>query len=141
MLTLSIHGDPDYAYPYFTGYANETGEGDGEGFNKNYPLPPKTTAEKYLKAFDRALEDIKKFGTETLIVSLGYDIVKGDPTGTFLLGAETLRVLGRKFAETGLPLLVIQEGGYNIRNIRRGCAEFFKGVAEGSGQPPKRVSK
>ena len=99
------------------------------GFNINFPLPPKTTSEKYLKTFDRALDEVKRFNPEIIVVGLGYDIIKGDPTGTFLLGVETMRTLGERLAAVGRPLVVIQEGGYNVRNIRRGCAEFFKGLA------------
>lgn len=39
VFTASIHGDPDFAYPYFTGFADEQGEGDGQGYNLNLPLP------------------------------------------------------------------------------------------------------
>ncbi len=34
----SIHGDPRQEFPYFLGYADETGEGAGEGCTANYPL-------------------------------------------------------------------------------------------------------
>jgi acetoin utilization deacetylase AcuC-like enzyme len=37
VFTASIHGDPSYAYPYFAGFADETGEGEGEGHNLNVP--------------------------------------------------------------------------------------------------------
>lgn len=129
VLTISIHGDPDYSYPYFSGYAKETGAGAGEGYNWNFPLPPETTEERYLKTLDRALDKIRRFGAEVVVVGLGYDILKGDPTGTFLLGAETFRTIGRKLADLDRPLVVVQEGGYNVRNIRRGCSEFFKGLS------------
>jgi acetoin utilization deacetylase AcuC-like enzyme len=39
VLTISIHGHPSFAYPYFTGFDDEKGNGDGLGFNVNYPLP------------------------------------------------------------------------------------------------------
>ena len=38
VLFASIHGDPRVEYPYFLGYADERGEGAGEGCNHNYPL-------------------------------------------------------------------------------------------------------
>ena len=38
VMFLSLHGDPRAAFPHFLGYADETGEGDGEGFNINYPM-------------------------------------------------------------------------------------------------------
>src|SRR3546814_10405976 len=34
----SIHGHPKQEYPFFLGYADETGAGAGEGCNANYPL-------------------------------------------------------------------------------------------------------
>jgi acetoin utilization deacetylase AcuC-like enzyme/GNAT superfamily N-acetyltransferase len=130
VLTVSIHGHPDYCYPYFSGYADETGQGEGLGCNRNFPLPPHTDEAKYLLVFGRALEMIARFGPEVLVVSLGFDILKGDPTGTFVLSPSTLRVLGRRLMQLQRPVLVVQEGGYNLRNIRRGSSEFFAGCAE-----------
>ena len=34
---VSIHADPERAYPYFLGRADEIGEGDGAGENLNMP--------------------------------------------------------------------------------------------------------
>src|SRR5690606_25372067 len=104
--------------------------GRGLGFNYNYPIAPQAGEEHYVPAFHRALDVIDRFHADVIIVALGYDIIKGDPTGTLLLKAEFLRKLGRRLIETGLPLLVVQEGGYNVRNIRKGCVEFFRGCAE-----------
>lgn len=129
VLTLSIHGNPDYAYPYFTGYADEQGTGEGNGFNRNFPLPPRTDRDKYLRTFNRALGAIDEFKPDMLLVGLGYDVLQGDPTGTFLLGPDTLGDIGRSLMCRDLPLLVVQEGGYNLRNIRRGSAAFFAGCA------------
>ena len=39
VLTISIHADPNFYYPYFWGHAQETGAGKGQGFNLNLPLP------------------------------------------------------------------------------------------------------
>jgi acetoin utilization deacetylase AcuC-like enzyme len=35
VLTVSIHGHPNVAYPYFSGFADERGFGEGDGFNLN----------------------------------------------------------------------------------------------------------
>ncbi|SDL16500.1 Acetoin utilization deacetylase AcuC [Catalinimonas alkaloidigena] len=131
VFTVSIHGHPDYAYPYFTGFEEETGTGAGLGHNLNLTGKPGTGEEAYLKLFQRALDRVLKAGTEILIVGLGYDILKGDPTGLFALKPETLRKMGQLLTSLNLPLLVVQEGGYNILNIRRGSVAFFKGIAEG----------
>ncbi len=131
VLTLSVHGDPDYEYPFFSGFANETGAGAGTGFNVNFPLPPQTDDARYLRTFRRALESVRAFKPDILVVSLGFDILRGDPTGSFVLTPGIFRTLGEQLMQTRLPVLVIQEGGYNVRNIKRGSLEFFHGCAKG----------
>ena len=39
VLVTNLHGDPRQEYPFFTGYADERGEGAGVDANRNYPLP------------------------------------------------------------------------------------------------------
>lgn len=131
VFTVSLHGDPDHNYPYFSGFSDEVGTGKGLGSNRNYPLPSGTDEEHYLSVFEKALERVVRVRAEALVVSLGFDILKGDPTGTFVLSPRVMRVMGRRLMETGLPLLIVQEGGYSIRNIKRGCRAFFMGCAEG----------
>ncbi|MBN1214599.1 MAG: histone deacetylase family protein [Candidatus Lokiarchaeota archaeon] len=128
ILTLSIHGDPNYSYPYFSGFIDEIGEGEGKGFNQNYPLPPDTNDSTYLKTLEIALTRIKEFRTEILIVSLGYDILKGDPTGNFNISFRGMSHIALKLRELNIPILLIQEGGYHMNNIRRGCEAFFLGL-------------
>ena len=40
VLYVSLHGDPAHAFPYFSGYADETGAGAGTGCTMNLPLQP-----------------------------------------------------------------------------------------------------
>jgi acetoin utilization deacetylase AcuC-like enzyme/GNAT superfamily N-acetyltransferase len=130
VMTISIHGHPDFSYPYFSGYEYETGADDGLGFNRNFPLPPQSEEPAYRRAFERSIEIADQFKPDVLIVGLGYDIVRGDPTGSFLLPPGIFRMMGRRIMELNVPVLVVQEGGYNIRNIKRSCAMFFNGCAE-----------
>ncbi len=130
VLTVSIHGHPDYSFPYFSGFAGEAGEGPGLGFNRNFPLPPNTTDTVYLKAFDKAIVYIERFRPDFLVVSLGFDVLKGDPTGTFKLSIDMLRQVARRLAQLKLPMLVVQEGGYNLRNLKRGSVAFFRAISE-----------
>ncbi len=131
VLTVSIHGDPTTAYPYFTGFAGETGTADGLGANRNYPLPPETDDETYLATLDKALRRIRRHKPAYLVVSLGLDTLRGDPTGFFSLSPRAPRAIAAKLAGLGLPTLVVQEGGYSLRNLKRGAAAFFRGWAEG----------
>ena len=73
---------------------------------------------------------IRRFRPAFLVVSLGFDTMKGDPTGAFSLGATNLRAMARLLGELGLPTLVVQEGGYSLRNLRKGAKAFFGGMAQ-----------
>ncbi|MFH1719381.1 MAG: histone deacetylase family protein [Planctomycetota bacterium] len=130
VLTVSVHGHPDNSFPYFSGFVGETGEAAGQGFNYNFPLPPNTTDEGYMKAFEKALVCIRRFRADFLVVSVGFDILKGDPTGTFLLSVDVLNIIGRQLARLKIPLLVVQEGGYNLRNLKRGSVALFRGISD-----------
>ncbi len=131
VLTVSIHGNPNIAYPYFSGFADETGEAEGVGYNLNLPLDENAGEEVYLRTLDEAIARIMRFAPVFLVVSLGFDIMKGDPTGSFSLSSETMKKIGNKLALLNKHTLVVQEGGYNIRNLKTGSAAFFNGFARG----------
>jgi acetoin utilization deacetylase AcuC-like enzyme/GNAT superfamily N-acetyltransferase len=88
VLTVSIHGDPNFAYPYFTGFAEERGTGAGEGYNLNLPLPEIQNGTQYLAALKRAIHAVTSFGPAFLVIALGLDPAKGDPTGSWSLTAK-----------------------------------------------------
>jgi acetoin utilization deacetylase AcuC-like enzyme/GNAT superfamily N-acetyltransferase len=131
VLTVSIHGDPDFAYPYFTGFADETGRGAGTGFNMNLPLPESQTGEQYRAALAEALAAVRRFEPKFLVVSLGLDPAKGDPTGTWSLGARDFRENGQMIGRLGLPTLVVQEGGYRTRTLGANARSFLSGLLDG----------
>jgi len=67
-LTISIHADPSFEYPYYAGYATETGAGEGLGFHCNLPLPAGTDDATYLQTLDRALENIAVYRPSSMVV-------------------------------------------------------------------------
>jgi len=134
VLTVSIHGHPRFAYPYFCGFEDEVGEGEGEGFNLNIPLAEAVDGEKYRQALARALRRIEAFGPQFLVVGLGLDPAKGDPTGTWSLTVKDFTANGRMIGALGLPLVVIQEGGYRTRTLGKNALAFFRGLVEGVGR-------
>ncbi len=56
VLTVSIHGHPRFAYPYFSGFEDEIGEAEGTGYNMNLPLAEQLTSDQYLAALAKALK-------------------------------------------------------------------------------------
>lgn len=127
VLTVSIHGHPSFAYPYFSGFNNEKGEGAGLGFNVNHALPETITPEKYQKTLLLALESIKKFKPDYLIVALGLDTSKGDPTGTWPLRIADFLNNGKLISSLKLPTLFVQEGGYKTQVLGKNAKAFFTG--------------
>jgi len=128
VLTLSIHGHPSFAYPYFSGFTEEQGEGEGEGFNLNLPLPERVDGPAYRKALAKAIRRIKDFNPQFLVVAFGLDTAKGDPTGTWSLRVKDFEENGQMIGAMGLPTVVIQEGGYRNRTLGRNAMGFFRGL-------------
>lgn len=135
VLTVSIHGHPSFAYPYFSGFAEECGAGEGEGFNLNLPLPEQQDGPHYRKALAKAIKRITEFAPDFLVVALGLDPAKGDPTGTWSLSAKDFEANGRMLGELRLPTLVIQEGGYRTRTLGTNARHFFTGLFLGAELP------
>jgi acetoin utilization deacetylase AcuC-like enzyme len=130
VLTVSIHGHPEFAYPYFTGFEDERGAKSGSGYNLNIPLPEQIDAARYRKALTRALDRVRRFGPRFLIVALGLDTAKGDPTGTWSLVARDFEENGRLIGNLRLPTLVVQEGGYRTRTLGVNARHFFSGLVQ-----------
>jgi acetoin utilization deacetylase AcuC-like enzyme/ribosomal protein S18 acetylase RimI-like enzyme len=130
VLTVSIHGHPSFAYPYFSGFEDEKGEGEGEGFNYNLPLAEHIAGEAHRQALQKALTRIEEFKPTFLVVALGLDTAKGDPTGTWSLRARDFAANGKMIGSLNLPTVVIQEGGYRTRTLGINAASFFNGLAE-----------
>jgi acetoin utilization deacetylase AcuC-like enzyme len=139
VLTISIHGHPRFAYPYFSGYEDERGRGRGAGFNLNIPLPETVRGEEFRHALERALRRISRFEPAFLVVSLGLDVVRGDPTGSWLLSARDLMQNGVLIGHLGLPALVVQEGGYRTRTLGVNARNFFQGLWRGVQEAPRKA--
>lgn len=128
VLTVSLHADPAYEYPYYLGYADERGTGAGEGYNLNVPLPSGIDDRQYLVALDQALQAIADYSPRYLVVSAGFDTFHADPLGRFALTTAAYRSIGVAIARLGLPTLFVQEGGYAIEALGTNVATLLTGA-------------
>ncbi|MBI1795067.1 MAG: histone deacetylase family protein [Chloroflexi bacterium] len=128
VLTISIHADPDFEYPHFIGFADETGAGAGLGFHHNFPLPAGTDDAAYLAALDKALELIMVYGPWSIVVSAGMDIYDGDPLGKFKVTRDGIREIGERIANLRLPTAVIMEGGYANNALGKNIGTFLEAM-------------
>lgn len=127
VFTASIHADPSFEYPYFWGYSEETGTGQGVGSNMNIPLPRNTSAEEYLAAIDRCCVKIKEYEPDFLIIAAGFDTHGSDPIGGFQLQTSDFRHVAERLAALKRPTLICQEGGYNIAVLGECVRNFLEG--------------
>ncbi len=117
VLLINLHGDPSVEYPYFLGYADETGNGAGEGFNINYPMPHGTTFETWNANLELACQNLERYAPDVVLVSLGVDTFKHDPISQFLLETPDYLKIGAQIAKLGKPTLFVMEVGYAVEEI------------------------
>lgn len=116
VLFLSLHQDD--LYPVGWGAVDQVGEGAGEGFTVNIPLPGGTGARGYLEAFQRIVTPVAlAFSPDLIIVSAGQDASVVDPLGRMALTTSTYREMTAAMMNIAAQccdgrLVVLQEGGY-----------------------------
>jgi acetoin utilization deacetylase AcuC-like enzyme len=129
VLHVSLHADPSAYYPYFTGYAAERGEGDGLGFTLNLPLPLGTGDNAYMDALATALQRIRVFAADVLVVALGLDAYEGDPLKGLTITTPGFGRIGHAIGALKLPTVMVQEGGYLAPELGDNLASFLDGFA------------
>lgn len=128
VLTVSVHGDPAGLYPFFSGFADETGTGAGQGFNLNIPLPPGTGVKEYRTSLATALDAVRRFQPAFLVFAFGADTHESDPIGGFKLPTRFFTEMGAAVRELNLPMVIMQEGGYNLATLGPCVAELLRGL-------------
>jgi acetoin utilization deacetylase AcuC-like enzyme len=97
-----------------------------------FPANPKPDI--YLQALSDSLVALA-CSTSALVVSLGYDTVRGDPHGSWSFHPRMFEEVGRLLAAYRRPVCVIQEGGYELASLIL-CGEAFAvGLLDREGEP------
>ncbi|MDD8021147.1 MAG: histone deacetylase [Acidobacteriota bacterium] len=128
VLYLSLHQSP--LFPG-TGSASEIGEKDGAGYNLNFPLSAGKTDHDYLALFQKVIWPVAKaFQPEFILVSAGFDILKGDPLGKMELtphgcGDLTGLILEMAGYLASGRLIYFLEGGYDLEGLQAGVEEVI----------------
>jgi acetoin utilization deacetylase AcuC-like enzyme len=136
VLYVSLHADPARAYPYFSGYAAETGAGDGAYLTRNFPLPAGTDLDGYASELSTALRLIGAFEPDApVIVSLGFDTFERDPIGDLALRTPDYREIGAMIGALGAPVVALQEGGYAVDAIGANAVASLTGLRDAQPVP------
>ena len=127
VLTVSIHASPENFYPFYVGYAHETGRGSGEGFNLNLPLTQGLGDEEWLAAIASGLERIREFNPGALVLALGLDAHENDPLRGLSVTTEGFGLAANLIASAELPTVIVQEGGYLSDDLTENIHAFLGG--------------
>jgi acetoin utilization deacetylase AcuC-like enzyme len=87
--------------------------------------PPKP--DPYLDAMNEVIDELTstaKRSSQALVLSLGYDIVASDPHGSWDFSQVIFMEIGEELAVRGLPVCVVQEGGYALEALAN-CSHAF----------------
>lgn len=128
VVVTSVHGDPDYYYPWYVGRAREIGVGDGRGANLNLPLPAGSGDEVWLEAIMAALAKLEASNIDALVVSLGFDASRHEPLGFLKVSDDGFAQAGARIAKLGRPCAIIQEGGYAVEQLGNLLQRFLTGL-------------
>jgi acetoin utilization deacetylase AcuC-like enzyme len=128
-----FRGDPTVLYvsmhqwPFYPG----TGGPDDQGEALvNVPLPPGSSDEEYLAAFDdRVAPPVRGFEPELLLVSAGFDAHEEDPIAQMLVTEAGVRELARRSAGLAPRVAAVLEGGYNLETLPGLVAAALDGLA------------
>ncbi len=127
---VNLHGDPRIEYPYYLGYADETGAGAGEGYNLNYPMPHGTGFEAWFAALGDACQKVQQYAPDVIVVSLGVDTFKDDPISHFTLDSPDYLRIGEHIARLDTPTLFVMEGGYAVTPIGVNAVNVLEGFEQ-----------
>lgn len=129
VLYISLHRHEGGKFYPGTGAASEVGTTGAEGFCVNVPWSRGGVGDNdYIFAFQQVVLPIaSEYAPDFTIISAGFDAARGDPLGCcdvtpagFAQMTEMLSTL------SGGKLLVILEGGYNLRSISSSATEVIK---------------
>lgn len=118
----SIHRSTSEAYPYCPELQPRN---PGQWM---FGLQGQTNPAQYLSTLDSALDRLLCLHPDCLVVSVGFDIIEGDPHGGWALSPSIFFDIGQRLARTGLPLVIVQEGGYRIDKLADCAAELARGI-------------
>ena len=144
VLFVSIH-----QFPFWpgTGPLTDVGEGAGEGYSINLPVPPGSDEDQWLALVEHVVVPAARaFEPELVLVSAGFDAHRRDPLASCMLETSSFAELARHVAalagSVNAPIGVMLEGGYDLQALSSSVVATLEALsADGSAQPPRSVER
>lgn len=136
ILYISFH-----QFPHFpgSGTIEESGRGNGLGYNINFPFPPNTNGIAYRKAIKKVVEPVLiQFKPELIMVSAGYDGHFQDPLSSLMLREEDFSWFGswlKNYQEKSesIGILMTLEGGYQLQALANSLYQTINSLIDQDG--------
>ncbi len=134
VLYMSLHQDPLTLYPG-TGFVDEVGSGEGEGYTVNVPMPPGSGDAEYAGVMGEIFVPLSdQFKPELFTVSAGFDAYAEDPLtqlrlSTLAYGWLTRFVVEQAERMCGGRVVFVLEGGYLLDALADGVVNVMKTLA------------
>jgi acetoin utilization deacetylase AcuC-like enzyme len=106
--------------------------GDRECFVEFAQTP---ACDTYLQTLAEVVEELARNST-AIVLSLGYDTVDTDPHGSWDFPPSVFADMGRILAASGLPVCVVQEGGYSLEALAECSHAFATGLLDDTAASP-----
>ena len=78
--------------------------------------------------FRSGLAAVREHGSQALVLALGFDTYRDDPISVLRFDFSTYRAIGQRLRHLGLPLVIVQEGGYMVEALGPGLAALLDGL-------------
>jgi len=135
----AFYGDPKvlyfstHQYPFYpgTGWLDETGTGEGEGYTVNFPMAAGWGDEQYLRAFNEVFVPVaKKFQPQLILVSAGFDPHWADDIAMMQMSVTGFAQIAKILKQLAIELcqghlILTLEGGYNLQVAASGTKAIF----------------
>lgn len=127
---ISIH-----RYPYYpgTGHYSEMGEGEGLGYNLNFPLPGGMGDDEYIYiARNVVCRVIEAFKPQLVIFSAGFDAHIDDPLGDMRVTSKGFKemygeIIGA-LRKSLIPFFFVLEGGYSLEGLSESTSNLLSSL-------------
>jgi acetoin utilization protein AcuC len=130
VMTVSFHENGRFLFPG-TGYVEDMGIGDGEGYAVNVSFLPFTTDDIYEEAFDEIVPKlIESFKPDIIVAQLGADSLEDDPLSHLCITNLCFKSILKKLKGFNIPLVALGGGGYNVVNVYRAWTLAYSSLCD-----------
>jgi acetoin utilization deacetylase AcuC-like enzyme len=133
VLFASIH-----QYPWYpgTGPLGDVGEGPGEGWSINLPVPSGSGEDIWLSLVEHVVVPAAiAFEPQLVLISAGFDAHRDDPLGSCALDTPAFGSMARWMRRLGdtleVPVGAVLEGGYDLHALAASCAATLGSLSDG----------